>query len=220
MYCVYKHTSPNGRVYIGITSQAPETRWQRGNGYRNNSYFTRAINKYGWDSFKHEILYRDLSEEKAKEIEIQLISEYKSNQRKYGYNISSGGESKKGTKISDWQKERIRQGNINKVVSDSTRKKLSIASKRTWQNKDFIDHMRKINTGKNNPVYGKHMTDEEKLKRKAKRIIQLNMNNVEIARFISIRAASEKTGVYRSGITACCRGLFKQAGGYIWKYAE
>lgn len=31
MYTVYKHTTPSGKVYIGITGQKPERRWQNGN---------------------------------------------------------------------------------------------------------------------------------------------------------------------------------------------
>lgn len=29
-YCVYKHISPSGKVYICITQQRPEDRWQGG----------------------------------------------------------------------------------------------------------------------------------------------------------------------------------------------
>lgn len=44
-FIVYKHTSPNGKIYIGITSQVPNHRWRNGNGYKTNPYFTRAIKK-------------------------------------------------------------------------------------------------------------------------------------------------------------------------------
>ena len=56
-FCVYKHVSPSHKVYIGITSRKPKKRWVNGEGYSNNDYFTKAIKKYGWDNFKHEILY-------------------------------------------------------------------------------------------------------------------------------------------------------------------
>lgn len=220
MYCVYRHISPNGKIYVGITSQKPENRWQAGNGYRGNLYFSRAIKKYGWENFKHEIIKENIPEKQAKEIEIELIKKYRSNERKFGYNISSGGESKSGTKISDWQKERIRQGNLNKVVSFETREKLRKASKKYWQNEEHIEHMRAINKGKNNPAYGKHMTDAEKIKRKAKSVIQYTIDGKEINKFISIHDANMKTKINRNDISKCCKGIFKQAGGYIWKYAE
>lgn len=33
-YTVYKHTSPSGKVYIGITKKKPEYRWNHGRGYK------------------------------------------------------------------------------------------------------------------------------------------------------------------------------------------
>lgn len=92
MYIVYKHTSPCNKVYIGITSQSPEKRWQNGRGYIKNNHFWNAIQKYGWDNFKHEILYDNLTKEEACQKEIELIALYNSNNREYGYNISLGGE--------------------------------------------------------------------------------------------------------------------------------
>ena len=95
MYIVYMHTCPNGKKYIGITSQAPERRWQKGKGYAYGSspYVYNAIEKYGWENIKHEILFRDLTKEEAEQKEIELIKEYKTSQRKYGYNIDLGGSS-------------------------------------------------------------------------------------------------------------------------------
>ena len=109
-YTVYKHTSPNNKVYIGITSRKPEYRWNSGKGYINNKYFTTAINKYGWNEFEHSILYENLSKEEAETKEIELIKKYKSNQREYGYNIENGWNS------------------IGKL-SNETKYKLSIAHK-------------------------------------------------------------------------------------------
>lgn len=91
-YTVYKHTCPNGKVYIGITMQKPYKRWCGGMGYIKNQHFFRAILKYGWDNISHEILYEGLSEEQAYETEKRLIKEYRSNEFAYGYNQSSGGE--------------------------------------------------------------------------------------------------------------------------------
>lgn len=55
-WCVYMHTNNiNGKRYIGI-SQNPKRRWKNGNGYKTQ-LFGKAINKYGWDNFTHEILF-------------------------------------------------------------------------------------------------------------------------------------------------------------------
>lgn len=66
IFTVYRHTAPNGKAYIGITSQKPATRWQNGRGYSQNKLFYRAINKYGWESFTHEILFTGLCIETGK----------------------------------------------------------------------------------------------------------------------------------------------------------
>lgn len=93
MYKVYKHTSPNGKVYIGITNQNPERRWgKNGRGYKENGYFYRAIEKHGWNNFKHEILADNLTEEEACNLEIKLIEEFNTTDRSCGYNRHSGGK--------------------------------------------------------------------------------------------------------------------------------
>lgn len=48
-WCVYCHTFPNGKRYIGITCDA-ESRWRDGNGYKKQKKIWRAINKYGWEN--------------------------------------------------------------------------------------------------------------------------------------------------------------------------
>lgn len=218
LYCVYKHISPDGRIYIGITSQNPITRWQGGNGYKGNTYFTRAINKYGWENFQHIIIADNLTEEKAKQLEISLISFYHSNERAYGFNISSGGESKAGTTISEWHKQRISQASKGRIVSQKTREKLGKASRQNWLNPLFREKMRSINLGVNNPQYGKRLSDSERLQRGAKPILQYDLEGNFIAEYISCHVASEITHTSRDVISKCCRGLYKQGKGYIWKY--
>lgn len=98
IYTVYKHTFPNGKVYIGITSIDVKVRWQNGRGYMKRSHgkyhqprMAQAILKYGWENIKHEILYEGLTKEKAEQKEIELIAKYKSNDCKFGYNVEAGG---------------------------------------------------------------------------------------------------------------------------------
>jgi transposase-like protein len=51
------------------------------------------------------------------------------------------------------------------------------------------------------------------------RPIQQILNGMVIAEFTSIKDASDKTGFAQSGIGKCARGIFKNCGGYIWKFA-
>lgn len=96
IYKVYKHTTPNGKVYIGITKQSFDRRTQNGKGYSTQRLFWRAIKKYGWNNIKHEIIEDNLTHDEACEREQYYIKIFHSNNPKYGYNISSGGESSNG----------------------------------------------------------------------------------------------------------------------------
>ena len=44
-YLVYKHILPNNKIYIGITCNKAETRWNKGLGYKKQDYFYKAILK-------------------------------------------------------------------------------------------------------------------------------------------------------------------------------
>lgn len=179
MYTVYKHTCPNGKVYIGITQQNIELRWRNsGQGYIGQRFY-RAILKYGWDNIKHEILFTDLTKEEACQKEIELIIEYRSNNPKYGYNGSLGGEGflgvepwNKGGHIYEETKEKLRRANYGKKASEETRKKMSEklrGNQNAKGNKLSEETKRKMSDaqrGEKNSFYGKHHSDETRQKLK------------------------------------------------------
>lgn len=101
-WCVYCHTSPSGKKYIGITGESnPSKRWgSTGNGYlrcKSNGEFQQpamayAVIKYpDWDKWKHEILLSRLTKVEAEEKEIEFIDKYNTRNSIYGYNINPGG---------------------------------------------------------------------------------------------------------------------------------
>lgn len=94
-WCVYMHIAPNNKKYIGITSRKPEERWKNGKGYNHNQHFFSAIKKYGWNNFKHIVLFSNLSEEQACRLEQLCIILFKSYYREYGYNKTFGGDTPK-----------------------------------------------------------------------------------------------------------------------------
>lgn len=92
MWCVYLHTFPNGKVYVGVTSRTPNRRWGlNGQGYCNNRYMWNAINKYGWENVEHTILLNGLNREEASQAEQYFIAKYDATNRKKGYNFTTGG---------------------------------------------------------------------------------------------------------------------------------
>lgn len=162
MWSVYKHTSPNGKVYIGMTKQVPEDRWQRGLGYRTQQRFFRAIKKYGWDSFMHEVLFSDLEFEEAERKERELISLYKSYDKNFGYNIERGGNCKK--EVSQETIEKSRRSRNTKEYKERMR---AINAKR-WSDPKAHEEMSKRFSGKNNPMYGRVIGEEERERRRQK----------------------------------------------------
>ena len=93
-YCVYQHTSPDGKVYIGVTRQDPQARWCGGFGYASNLYFLTDIMTYGWLNFQHEVLADGLQEEQAFEMEAELIAQHNSTNPLFGYNLNAGSARK------------------------------------------------------------------------------------------------------------------------------
>ena len=74
MYTVYVHIFPNGKRYVGLTSQNVEKRWLRGGGYVDQNYVFKAIKKYGWDNIEHVIWCSGLSKAEASDLERELIA--------------------------------------------------------------------------------------------------------------------------------------------------
>lgn len=249
-WCVYIHTNKiNNKVYIGITSQKPETRWGRdGKRYKENQpVFYNAIQKYGWDNFNHIIFAENLTKEEAVNIEIKLIALYKSNCKRYqnpayGYNMTDGGEGTVGRICSDETRAKIRNAKSN--ISEETRRKISDAAKKQMEDPEMIKllSLKKIGIydGINNPMYGKRHTEEarKKISDAAKErfsdpencprygtgrnVIQLSLNGEYIAEYISADEAQRKTGINRSSIRRCCDVNHQQktAGGFKWLYKD
>lgn len=204
-YIVYCHTNKiNEKKYIGITGQNPKRRWQGGKGYKTQPHFWNAIQKYGWNNFKHEILFDDLTKEEAEAKEIELIAEWKTNQPEYGYNSTTGGEGVHGyvitneylQKLRDSVKRGVEHPMYGKHHSEETRKKISIALKNGAA----------FNTGKPMP--------EETKRKKSRPVVCLDTGIV----YFGVREAERQTGINHSYICACLSGKQKRAGGFQWEY--
>ena len=232
-YCVYKHTSPNGKVYIGITCKKPQYRWNKGKGYINNSYFYNAIQKYGWDNFTHEILESELPFEKACFLEKQYIEKYKSSNREFGYNSSIGGEcSGKGVIPSEQTRKKLSEALkgekspfCKKVICIDTQKvynSITEASKETGSRISLISAVcqgrQKTTKGQqwayfeNGKEYKKEKI-EKKTGRKGKKVMCIETGII----YNTMKQAEIDTGIYLYNISSVCRGRNKTAGGKHWK---
>ena len=217
-YCVYRHTSPSGKSYIGITGLKPEFRWNGGMGYSPRTIFGCAIQKYGWNNFKHEIIYNCLSERGAKEKEILLIKELRTTERQYGYNETFGGEGANGYKHTEKTLEHLREINSGEnnplygmTASLETREKMSAAhrGKHTGGWKQSEQAKQKISEAMTG---GRHP--------RAKSVKQYDLDGTYIAEYPTLTEAAIAVGGYNQHIAHCCKKSRKQHCGYIWRYAE
>lgn len=206
-WSVYKHTSPSGKVYIGITSTKPERRWKNGKGYKQNPYFMCAIKKYGWDSIKHEVLFTNLTKEEACGMEIDLIRKYDSTNRLYGYNCSIGGDSGyNGVIASDESRKKRSKALMGHEVTEETRKKISEKHKGRKKSPEAIQNNRLAKLGK-------HMGAEH---HRSKRVLCVETGNI----YNGTREAGRMTGIESKNISAVCNGRRNIAGGYHWVFVE
>jgi group I intron endonuclease len=221
-YSVYCHTNKiNNKKYVGITSQKPQNRWRNGNGYKGNEHFFRAIQKYGWHNFLHEILYVDLSQEEAEKIEIKLIREWETFKNDKGYNIELGGNVQKN--IPQTTKDKISKALKGRKCSEETKIKISKAKKgkpnpnkgkkmsKEFVEKDRLSHLGQKAWNKNRP-----WTDEEKAKCNGKSVVCVETKIV----YKTAHEASRITGIDFSSICKCRRHKVKTAGGYHWVSIE
>lgn len=221
IFYIYKHTNKiNNKVYIGQTCQDPEKRWRKGEGYKDSPLFYKAIQKYGWDNFTHEIIEQGNDELWADSREIYWIAYYDSyNNDAKGYNLTPGG--------SNYMKELWQNPEYREHMSKS----FSEARKKSWTNEEFANNMLNkmldgLKKSWSNPEW------------RAKRIQALagenNPNakaviNIETGKiFSTMKEAAVWAGLNTtSGICSCCKKKANTSGKHPilgiplhWKYVN
>lgn len=168
-YTVYIHRNKiNDKVYIGITRRDVNERWKNGRGYYDQ-VFGRAIKKYGWQNFQHEIFASNLTQQQATNMQKILIKEMNANDPQHGYNIDEGGglppvlpgqknpfykkppikaiqasaSKRRGSHLSQEQRKRISQTQKGRVKSDLQRQHISEFMKRVGRERVGAKSQRK-----------------------------------------------------------------------------
>lgn len=114
-YYLYCHTNKiNGKKYIGISKQLPSHRWQNGKGYKGCPKFEKAIKKYGWENFEHEILFKNLTKQEASDLEQQYIEQYDTVNN--GYNVLQGGLDNSVNGANLFDKQTVNQYTLDKQL--------------------------------------------------------------------------------------------------------
>lgn len=162
IYSVYIHKFPNNKVYVGITQQAVKDRWK----CPYNRYFENAVRKYGWDNIEHCVVAEVDTREEACELEKELIAKYKSFDRQYGYNLTTGGDG--GYALSVEAKRLIGENSkkcmTGRKMSESTKRKIRVAMTGRKFSPESIKKMCLAQKGRVSPNKGKPMSEEQKHK--------------------------------------------------------
>lgn len=208
-YDVYKITNKvNNKVYIGITSKGISARWkehiysaEHGCPFKLHN----AIRKYGKENFSIELIDFCNSWEELTEKEQYYISEYKSLQDKFGYNMTEGGDGTFGRTHSEETKEKIRQKAIGREVTEATRLKLSEAGKVITEAREAYRNSGNIGSSRRKPV------------------LQYTKDGYFIAEYCGVNEASRLTGIHVTTLSNALKNrnvIGSKVNPYIWVYKE
>jgi group I intron endonuclease len=220
----------DGKKYVGQTLIYDiHKRWKQ--HFQNNSnciYLKNALNKYGKDNFKFQIICICF-DDNCNDYEISYIKKYNT-LAPNGYNLREGGKNGKqhpdsnekrriaatGKKYSQETIEKsknnripltgINNHNFGKKMSDEQKSKISNTMKEKNKTKIF-----KLN----DKQYAGLKTASIKLKKK---VAQYSLKNELIAIFDSLTEAARSTNNLHQSISKCCTGAYKQSKGFIWKH--
>lgn len=146
IYCI--RNLINNKVYIGSATNFKKRfsihKSRLNNNKHDNRHLQFSWNKYGADNFEFIILEYMENLEDLEKIEDGWIKELNSMDSKYGYN-KKDAERQLGMKHTKESKEKISRAHKGKVVSEESKKRMSLAI-----------------SGKNHYFYGKNHTEETK----------------------------------------------------------
>lgn len=245
---IYKITNiKNNKVYIGQTiKERPTDRYSQHRYLASHpekeksiSYLHRAMNSDGLDNFKFEVIEK---------IDNSLLNEREQYWIKYlnckvpnGYNMTDGGEGTKGFSRPQTLQERLKRQKSNKqfyINHPEALIKRSQIIKQLWQNEEYrkkvVKNIKKTYAehpelkqrfcGENNPMYGKHHTEEslQKIKaaaaKKKLKIAQLDKDTLEIIKIHDgVKDAEKALNVSHGWISKAAKQN-KVAYGYRWKF--
>lgn len=174
IHYIYCHTAPNGKRYIGQTSKEPERRWKNGWGYCRQPLFSKAIKKYGWENFRHEVLAVCCYQSTADYLERHYIDTFKTFSRDGGYNLTFGGGGASGHIVSEEMKQHLRELAKKRGISPAQRRAMDEAHRKNGYkgrrlSQEERKHLSDIHKGEGNWIYGKTHSAETKAKMSAAR---------------------------------------------------
>lgn len=141
--CIYLwKNNINGKLYVGQSQNFYDRMKQYERGNDDHRLIGQALLKYGIENFDITILEKDLPLDKLDEREQYWMDFYQSYDRKFGYNICCYASTTRGYHHTEEDKQKMSQ----------------------LRKQYFANHPEAINKGKDNPMYGKTMSLENRKK--------------------------------------------------------
>lgn len=215
-WTVYKHVTPDGRVYIGATSKTLADRWKGGYAGR----FREAVKTYGWDGMEHVVIVEGLTFEEASERERAEIIAHCSTDPRYGYNTNAAGFA--GHAQSEATRAKLskqKMGVKRPPMTEEQRMRLSKALKGRRFTEEHRRHISEAQMGRKYTAETIAKISQSHLNQGGKCVIQIDMNGNEVARYPTAKQAERDTGTKAQTISSVCTGRRKTAGGYLWRHA-
>ncbi|MBD1379204.1 GIY-YIG nuclease family protein [Metabacillus arenae] len=229
----------NNKKYVG-QSIDPIQRWknhQKDSKKYLSRYLYRAMNKYGIENFKFEVIENDIPVDSIDDQEIYWINKFNT-KSPYGYNMTDGGEGSVGRKMNDHTRQKLLESKKN-PVSEETKEKMSNSHKLRWEDQELRKEYSKKLKGvpkSSNENYLKAWEEisledrVERLKPAAEAckvgVLMLNIIDESIEKeFDSMRDAvkwiRENANYPKAGhqnISKACKGKINYVYGYKWAY--
>jgi len=227
---IYKITNPNGRIYVGQSTNLKnrENQYKKIKESKSQIKLNRSFKKYGIENHKFEIIeYCTLEQLDNKEI---YWGEYY-NVLKKGLNCRLGRG--RGL-VSDDLRERMKVSNKRKKIKPVLQYDLHGNFIKKWDAvkdaEEFLETKNNTNIsacclGKQKSAWGyiwKYQNGpiESKINGIKHTLIveQYDLEGNFIKEWSNIRQIKETLGFAYSTIYECINGKWKQANGYVWKY--
>lgn len=180
---LYSLNFPNGKIYLGVSINT-QNRFKQHLSSKRNTVVKKAISKHGPPEIQ---ILCEGPRDYILELEVKAIAAFKTQDRKFGYNVSPGGEF---------------GPIIGRIVSEETRNRLRESSLKRWaEGRGVPKECRPPvnNFGENNPMFGRKHSEETKAKIKAKRALQITtpeakekMKSAQLSRWAKIKSKSKE----------------------------
>jgi len=167
----------------------------------------------------------DLSEKEAFVLETKHIQTIGRHNLKKGplTNLTDGGEGTSNILYSNETRQKMSKAHIGKKQPQNVRDKIKKNNAKYWLGKKLsITSIDKMILSVKNTMQTKEYKNNRQpyITSISKPIFQYDLNSKLLNEFQSMRDAEIQTGVKRIGISKCCKGTTRQAGGFMWRYKE